>query len=442
MNPFASLKSRIIDATKQDTIRHLGFTYSSRLISAFLRLVASVVIARTLGAERLGTLTIAAVIMGLTMRVLDMGLTTTLIRKLSLHISQDDDDEGNAVFRRIFLFQVQVSAAAVIAGYFVAPLLAVRLYGSPDLVAPLRLAFFGAFIFNLEHLVDAVLRAHEKFKQIAIINVVSHIARTAVITLLAYVIFYLDVERTLIINIAQIFMAFMIASLLIPKRYFIASIRKPYPFREVFAYSGWIYVYNLLFMLFDRLDVLMLGYFRAGTEVGLYAVAFQLIKPFEMIPETLNIVFLPKVSKYTKKLQIFRYFKNTLKITCFVGFFGLIMLIAAKPLILTIYGAEYAPSVKLFQILIGAFILLTILNPFTLAGHTINKPQLFVMMAGVNLVLNFVGNLIFIPMYGAVGAAIVTLLSRVIGGIIGLFILKWFLSRWVDRDDVESSQNG
>jgi O-antigen/teichoic acid export membrane protein len=195
-------------------------------------------------------------------------------------------------------------------------------------------------------------------------------------------------------------------------------------------YSGWIFLFSIIFMLFDRLDVLMLGYFRAGTEVGLYAVAFTLIKPFELIPETFNTVFLPKVAKYTKKLQVFRYMKDTLKVTSFVGLFGVVLILVAKPLILTLYGDQYAESVKLFQILIGAFILLTILHPFSLISHSLNKPQILVAMAVINLVLNFVGNLIFIPPYGALGAAVVTLVSRVLGALLGLVILKYYIEKW------------
>jgi O-antigen/teichoic acid export membrane protein len=91
---------------------------------------------------------------------------------------------------------------------------------------------------------------------------------------------------------------------------------------------------------------------------------------------------------------------------------------------------KFTQAVTLFQILVGAFILLTIINPINLVGHSLNKPQLFTMMAGINLLLNFTGNLIFIPPYGAVGAAWATLVSRILGGVIGIVILNYYLNRW------------
>jgi len=435
MNPFTEIRARVTETLRRKVFRQLGFTYSSRMISALLRLVASVIITRTLGAERLGVLTIAAVVMGLTSKFLELGLTTTMVRKLSQFIEKGQGEDATALVRRIFSFQVQVSGAAVIAGYFFAPVVAVRIYGNPELIVPLRLAFLGAFFYNIWTLSDGVLRAHEKFKQMAVIAVVSHSIRTGAIALMAYVIFFLDVNSTMLLNIAQVLVAFIISSLVMPRKYITDKVKSRYPLRDVFSYSGWMYLFSLIFILFDRLDVLMLGYFRTTAEIGIYAVAFRLIIPFELIPETLNTVFLPKVSKFTRKLEITKFFKDTLKVTSLVSVLGVIMIFAARPLIVTVYGPEFEASARLFQILVGAFIALAFLNPLTLAGHSINKPQVFVLIGAVNLLLNFTGNLIFIPRYGALGAAVVTLVSRIVGGAIGLLLLKWFIDRWGEGEE-------
>jgi O-antigen/teichoic acid export membrane protein len=414
---------------RRKSIQHLGFIYSGRMASAVLRFVASVAVARALGAERLGVLTIAAVIMGLSGRLLEMGLTTTMVRKLAFFISANDDEKAVGIFKRIYFLRLQVSSVFVVLAYFLAPIVAEKLYHSAALTGPLRLAALGAFAFNVWEHSDGTLRALERFKQIAIINTCTQFVRASLILLFAYSAI-LNVENTMMINIGEIIIAYTVASLFIPRRFYSTRVYERYPLRDIFSYSGWIFLFSIIFMLFDRLDVLMLGYFKAETEVGLYAVAFTLIRPFELIPETFNTVFLPKVAKYTKKLQVFRYMRDTLKVTSFVGLLGVILIFVANPLILTLYGDQYAESVKLFQVLVGAFILLTILHPFSLISHSLNKPQILVAMAGINLTLNFVGNLIFIPPYGALGAAVVTLVSRVLGALLGLLILKYYIERW------------
>jgi O-antigen/teichoic acid export membrane protein len=273
-----------------------------------------------------------------------------------------------------------------------------------------------------------VLRAYEKFRQMAFINVAASLARV-VLLVIVWRATTLTVENTLAINLAQTLIGFIIMSLVIPRKYYTRKQSTKYPLGEVLRYSGWLFAFSLLFMLFDRLDILMLGYFKQPTDVGNYGVAYMLVRPIEMVPETLNVVLLPKVAKFTRKAQVFQYFRDTLKVTAFVGVLCFFLILFAKPIIVTFFP-KFTQAVSLFQILVGAFILLTIINPINLVGHSLNKPQLFTMMAGINLLLNFTGNLIFIPPYGAVGAAWATLVSRILGGVIGIVILNYYLNRW------------
>ncbi|MFO7914174.1 MAG: flippase [Candidatus Krumholzibacteriales bacterium] len=436
MKLLFSIKSWFLETIKRKAVKQLGFIYSSRAVSAVLRFVVSIVVVRTLGAESFGILTIATVIMGISARVIELGLTTTMVRKLSLHIEEGDEDRAVSIFKRIYTVRIQVSVAFVVLAWFLAPVVAEKVYGTQALIWPLRMAAFGALLYNMYYHSEGVLRAYERFKQVAVVSVIGQAVRTAMILILAYF-SVLNIETTLASNLAQIFIGFLVASFLVPSRLYRRKAVSSYPLREISSYSGWMFLFIVLFMIFDRLDVLMLGYFRAASQVGIYSVAFILVKPFELIPETFNTVFLPKVSKFRKKFEIFRYFRDTVKVTALIAVMGLAIIFIAKPIVVTFYGEEFIPSARLFQILIGAFVLLTVINPINLVAHTINKPQLFSLMAAVNLALNFIGNLIFIPRYGALGAAIVTLVSRVLGGLIGLLILKYAISGWIEVEDVE-----
>ena len=423
------LSSWIAYNYKRESVRHLAYIYSSRVVIAGLRFAASIVVVRTLGAANVGLVTIASVVMGISTAVIELGLTSTMIRKLSAHIAQKDDENSIAIFRLVYVLRLVISSSFMGLAYFLAPLVAVRVYGNADLTIPLRLAGLGAFIFNMLHQSEGVLRAYEQFNKTALVHVGASLARLILLALFSYGAI-LNVNSTMIINLSEVFIGFAVMSFLIPRKYYTQKIETRYPVAGVLRYSGWLFAFSLCFMLFDRLDVLMLGYFKQSTEVGIYSVAFMLVRPIEMVPETLNVVFLPKVAKFTRKAQVYRFFRNTLKVTGLVGIICLALIIFAKQIILTFYGAAYADSVGLFQILVGAFILLTVLNPIGLVAHSLNKPQIFTMIAAINLALNFTGNLILIPPYGALGAAVVTLVSRVLGGIIGFLILNFYLNRW------------
>jgi O-antigen/teichoic acid export membrane protein len=430
MRLFNLLKSWIVSTLRRESVRQLAYIYASRVATAVVGFAASIIVVRTLGPGNVGLLTIASVIMGISGSVIEIGLTTTMIRKLSYHLVQNDDESAVGIFRRIYFLRLGISGSFIVLAYFLAPVVAVHAYGNAALTVPLRLAGLGAFLFNVSYHTEAVLRAYEKFLQLGIINVIASLARLAILAFLSYAAL-LNVNSAMAANLAQTLIGFLVMSLVIPRKYYTRKQSTTYPLGGVLRYSGWLFAFSLLFMLFDRLDVLMLGYFKQATEVGIYSVAFMLVRPIEMVPETLNVVFLPKVAKFTRKAQVYRYFRDTLKVTGLVGLIGFGLIVFAKRIILTFYGADFVASVTLFQIMVGAFILLTVINPINLVGHSLNKPQLFTMMAGVNLILSFTGYLIFIPGYGALGAAIVNLVSRILGGIIGFFILNHYLNRWV-----------
>ena len=437
MKSFEFFREWVLSTLKRESVRQLAYIYASRVVTAAIAFLASMIIANTLGEANFGRFTIASVIMGIAGSVIEIGLTTTMIRKLSYHLVQNDDENAVGVFRRIYFLRLAISGGFMVLAYFCAPYVAVHVYGDPILITPFRLAGLGAFLFNVSYHTEAVLRAYEKFRQMAFISVISSLVRLMLLVIV-WRAAALDINSTMAINIAQTFVGFVIMSLVIPRKYYTRKLSTKYPLGEVLRYSGWLFAFNLLFMLFDRLDVLMLGYFKQPTDVGNYGVAYMLVRPIEMVPETLNVVLLPKVAKFTRKAQVFRYFRDTLKVTALVGLICVFLIIFARPIIETFFP-KYTQAVSLFQILVGAFILLTIINPFNLVGHSLNKPQIFTMMAGINLTLNFVGNMIFIPPYGASGAAWVTLVSRILGGLIGVVILNYYLNRWEGEKALDSS---
>ncbi len=428
MRLFDLLKTWIVETLKREAVRQLAYIYVSRVVTAAMGFFASWLVANSLGPANFGLFTTASVVMGIAGTVIELGLTTTMIRKLSYFLVRNDDESAVGIFRRIYFLRLAVSGGFLVLAYFGAPAFASHVRGYEQLATALRLAAVGAFLFNVSYHTEAVLRACEKFKQMAVINVAASFARVLLLVVV-WRATTLTVENTLAINLAQTLIGFLIMSLVIPRKYYTRKQSTKYPIGGVLRYSGWLFAFSLLFMLFDRLDILMLKYFKQPTDVGNYGVAYMLIRPIEMVPETLNVVLLPKVAKFTRKAQVFQYFRDTLKVTALVGVLCLFLIIFAGPIISTFFP-KYTQAVSLFQILVGAFILLTIINPINLVGHSLNKPQLFTMMAGINLVLNFTGNMILIPPYGAFGAAWATLVSRVLGSVISIFILIYYLNRW------------
>lgn len=175
--------------------------------------------------------------------------------------------------------------------------------------------------------------------------------------------------------------------------------------------------------LYFKLDSVMLSFLRGDAEVGWYNAAYRIIEGTVVIPSTLYYALFPRLSAlYADKSHSLRDItERGLKTVIAAGFlFAGLGVLFASPLMLTIYGSAYAPSVIAFQILsaslpffFGWSFMIAVLNAIDRA----NMPFWGVLTGSI---LNVLVNLWLIPRHGYVGASIATALAELF-----LFAFLW-----------------
>ena len=168
-----------------------------------------------------------------------------------------------------------------------------------------------------------------------------------------------------------------------------------------------IYLGSLFAVGASSLSGILISYFGINNiEVGYYSIALQLSAPLSLIPNVLATTSFKKFANsqtIDKKLLMVMY-----SISLFTLF---IIYIIAKPVILTIYGADYIESVYLLYYLsIGSLLygISDFYNRFLLSkgkGKELRNSSFFV--GGILIISNF----ILINLLGAKGAAIATIIS-------------------------------
>lgn len=183
-------------------------------------------------------------------------------------------------------------------------------------------------------------------------------------------------------------------------------------------------VFNIIYF---RVDVLILTYTRPVAEVGLYGLAYQFFEVALTVPFFfVNSLFPHLVRLYAAKrdnfakevrLWIARLIVFSLATT--------ILLYIASFLIPLIYDARFAPSASALKIL-------ALSMPFfflsALLWHILiiqNKQKYFVYIYLAGAFFNVVVNLIFIPTYGFMAAAVSTVVSEfVVMALLAISLLK------------------
>jgi O-antigen/teichoic acid export membrane protein len=151
--------------------------------------------------------------------------------------------------------------------------------------------------------------------------------------------------------------------------------------------------------------------------VGLYSAAYKIVIFFISINIAYFSVILPVVSRFYKNNldELKEHMKKSMKLaTLFaipVGFAGTLL---AKPIIHMIYGSQYTNSIMVFQFLVWVIPLIVIRSHYRVLLVGLNKQTSDLKILSLGFAINATMNIILIPMYGLLGAAIATLCSETV----------------------------
>jgi O-antigen/teichoic acid export membrane protein len=175
-----------------------------------------------------------------------------------------------------------------------------------------------------------------------------------------------------------------------------------------------------------RVDTVLLSILKTSVEVGYYSAAYNLMMVFLFLPGVFSTAIFPVFSnffvssedslKYSYK-KSFKYL-TILSIPIAVG-----VTLLSSQIIILIYP-KFLPSILILQILIWA-VPITFLNYiFGTIIPAMNRQNLLLKITFISMAVNISLNLIFIPIYSYIGAAVVTVITELIVFILCFYILS------------------
>ena len=170
-----------------------------------------------------------------------------------------------------------------------------------------------------------------------------------------------------------------------------------------------------------KVDVIMLERFKiAAADIGIYSLGVMLAQKLWMIPDALKDILLSNLAKGKNHKEVSKITRISLAVTiCMV----IGMSVLGKPLIFLMYGSEYEDAYLITLIIfvgvIGMVFYKMVYSYNVVNGHkTIN-----LIFLAVTASLNILINAVTIPYTGMFGAALASLISC---SICGLMFLLYF----------------
>lgn len=183
-------------------------------------------------------------------------------------------------------------------------------------------------------------------------------------------------------------------------------------FRNCLPFGIKSYMACLGSYLVIRSDVLMIRYFLGEAQTGIYTVSVNLSDIVGMVPGAVSILLFPEAASMTSDCERAVFMRKVL-VRLAIVMAGLTMAawFLSGIVIPILYGMEYAPSVRAFQILMPAVFFMSLQSVLSNYFAAKNMWTGNIVTPFIGLAVNFSMNAVLIPRMGIEGAASASVVS-------------------------------
>lgn len=380
-----------------------------------LRLAAGVLVgvwvARYLGPEKFGQYSYAIAFVAIFAGIAKLGLDSVLVRELVREPDRADDYLGTA-------FWLKLAGALAAFGVVAA---AQSGLGEDRLTGLYILIIAAGMVFQASEVIDFYFQARVLSRFVSICRM----AQLALSSLLKLYLIFTHAGLLPFVLVTLFDQAALAVSLHLAHRIHGAAgfVRRfdPEIARRLLADSWPLVFSSMVVMVYMRIDQLMIKGMLGERDVGLYSAAVRLGEMWYFIPVVVtNSVFPAIVAARRDSAELYRARLQqlyTLMLWLSIAV-ALPMTLLSGPLVTALYGAAFADAGPVLRVMIwaGLFVSLGVASGSWLISENLPRLAFYRTLAGA--LVNIALNLVLIPAHGILGAAIATVISYMVAGLL------------------------
>ena len=400
-------------------LKGVSIVFVGFVISKIFHYLFRISIARYFGVEQYGTFALAMSVINLAMVFALIGINIGLIRYISEYSAKDDKKKVVGLFKTGTIIVSITSVAVALMIILLTPFIASG-FSENQLLDYLFIMSFSLPFTAFMYLSISVFQSYQKLKyQVITENVTLSVMKIVFIIIFIFLGFeFLSIP--LAFTLSSVVSA-LIALYLLNKRFF--SLRDLFKKHDTFkrkliVFSLPLLFTNFMFYIFSWTDTIMLGIFNTAEVVGLYNAAVPTAQLLGMVPIAFGAIFFPVITRtYTKKKinETRKLFNTTTKWIFFINLpLFLVLLIFPRKILEVIFGPEFIFAATPLSVLaIGIFLLATFGQPCNHVLSMLERTKRITYATTVSAIVNFILNLVLIPQYDMLGAAIASLIASI-----------------------------
>jgi O-antigen/teichoic acid export membrane protein len=408
----------------------IQWAFISIFTASFAHFILRIVLGRELGPEGLGVYTLSFTIYLFGMQFAAFGIGSALTKYVAEFI--DDHATIRKYVSSGMTSSIVTGSLMGIVLFLFAPYIAISFFRVPELEGLIQLTAICYPFIAIQKAVLGTLNGYRRMHLYALLMIVQNILVVG-ISLALVSVFLLGVLGAVIGFVASTILIGILCPLLIREDIGLDACLWDIPaLRATTVFGFYAVLATSIGFLNTQINSILIGYYLNPTEVGIFAVSILLAQTLTLIPSAIQTVTNPVMANLYGKGDfegVRRVFYSTLKKSFFLSTGTAVFLAVCSPYIISLaFGEKFQASyLPLLILLIGS----TISATFTAVGASlgsINKVHIIFQINAVCVVLNIMLNILLIPSFGIIGAAIATSIMAIVSFCITMVIIQNYLT--------------
>ncbi len=394
----------------------------SRIVSLVMLFAAYLLLVRYLGTYRFGQHQFVLSFVTIFGVIVDFGIQQYVIKKIS-----EEPSKAKTYFQNFLAIEIVLALIV-----YMALLLVARLNNYESLVFhAIALAGVGMATHALTYPFLAVMSAFHDLRKVAFLNFVNSLVNFIII--ISAIVFnrsivFLVANQVIygIIAIAlysrfvhkhipklDIFRGFLAIDTKLIKRILLAAV----PFALLVGFST----------IYNRIDMVLITKLLGYDQTGLYAAAYKFFDFIGFFPSVVSFSLYPVFTALVAnkdfgqlRSMVEKYLRFMIALAFPMAIAGMLL---SKQIITLLAGDDFLPAAPVLAVLVWApacLFIYIIANALVISQLT----KRAVLVTGINVAINVIGNIILLPRIGIMGAAIMTVFSELIQGMYYLYLVR------------------
>lgn len=389
---------------------------SERFVSIGISTIIMILSARYLGAESFGILSYGLTFVALFTAVMKLGLDSIMVNELIDQKKRQGEFLGTSIVLRILASLLSIVAIGI---------LLVVLNGSQPLVVLIGVIQAIILLFQAGHILDFWFQSNLASKYVSIAKII------ATVTTSLYGVYLLVTGKGVVwFAFSTVLTGLVVAVILwvFYKRQKGPQLRySPSAAKYLLSKSHHFIAANIISLVYVQIDKIMIANMINEQQLGIYSVAMMLCTAWIFFPDAIITSLRPGIVRAKAENEELYLYK--LKRLYFIIFWvsvivaGLIA-VSAPMLVPFLFGSEYVSAIIIVQVAVwfAPLSVLGVARNIWLVSEGLQKYAKYILFFGV--VMNISLNIILIPTFGIMGAAMSTVITELVTSFIAPIFFK------------------